>query len=231
MMNAFVSNHTPIGDNHQRINHPMSALECDTEGNDKSQRDADALNAVIAEEAKQAKLECDYAFQSLPPTEQRLQIERDSLPVLKRAIEQKEAAKEALDAARSQVDIEAARHTLDYARRHPSIQRVYCINSHVKQSYLEQGKFNLEGYHIGGFEQGAANDGKAETVLLFPDGMNAITDFANLDDSVAYGKQKALEAVTLAESRFKQSQVQLASVKKDIKAKLESIITLEQLLK
>ncbi|AOR62295.1 MULTISPECIES: hypothetical protein [Pectobacterium] len=231
MMNAFVSNHTRIGDNHQRINQGMMSLECDTEANDKSQRDADVLNAMLAEQSKQDELERDYSFQQLAPTEQRLQIERDSLPVLKRAIEQKEAAKEALDVARSQVDIEAARHTIDFARRHPSIQRVYCINSHVKQSYLEQGKFNVEGYHIGGFEQGAANDGKAETVLLFPDGISSIADFAKLDDSVAYGKQKALEAVTLAEGRFKQSQVQLASVKKDIKAKLESIITLEQLLK
>ncbi|WP_420064147.1 hypothetical protein [Pectobacterium colocasium] len=231
MMNAFVSNNTQIGDNHYRLNKEPQPLECDTEGNDKSQRDADVLNAMLAEQSKQDELERDYAFQQLAPTEQRLQIERDSLPILKRAIEQKEAAKEALDAARSQVDIEAARHTIDFARRHPSIQRVYCINSHVKQSYLEQGKFNVEGYHIGGFEQGAANDGKAETVLLFPDGISSIADFAKLDDSVAYGKQKALEAVTLAEGRFKQSQVQLASVKKDIKAKLESIITLEQLLK
>ncbi|RRO08149.1 hypothetical protein [Pectobacterium aquaticum] len=231
MMNAFVPTHTQIGDNHQRINQPVLSLECDSEGNDNSQHDADVLNAVLAEEAKQAKLERDYAFQQLAPTEQRLQIERDSLPLLKRAIEQKEAAKEALDVARSQVDIEATRYTIEHARRHPSIQRVYCINSHVKQSYLEQGKFNLEGYHIGGFEQGAANDGKAETVLLFPDGMNTVTDFAKLDDSIAYGKQKAVEAVTLAESRFKQSQVHLASVKKDIKAKLEGIITLEQLLK
>ncbi|RRO04874.1 hypothetical protein [Pectobacterium aquaticum] len=231
MMNAFVSNHTRIGDNHQRINQGMMGLECNTEGDDKSQRHADKQNAMLAEQSKQDKLERDYAFQQLAPTEQRLQIERDSLPILKRAIEQKEAAKEALDAARSQVDIEAARHTLDYARRHPSIKRVYCINSHVKQSYLEQGKFNLEGYHIGGFEQGAANDGKAETVLLFPDGMNTITDFAKLEDSVAYGTKMAQEAVTLAEGRFKQSQVQLASVKKDIKTKLDNIVTLEQLLK
>ncbi len=230
-MNAFVPTHTQIGDNHQRINQPVLSLECDSEANTKSQRDADVLNAMLTEQAKQDELERDYAFQQRAPTEQRLQIERASLPLLKRAIEQKEAAKEALDSARSQVDTEATRHTLDYARRHPSIHRVYCINSHVKQSYLEQGKFNLEGYHIGGFEQGAANDGKAETVLLFPNGINSSNDFAKLDDSVAYGKNKALEAVSLAESRFKQSQVQLASVKKDIKTKLDNIVTLEQLLK
>ncbi|BBR59355.1 MULTISPECIES: hypothetical protein [unclassified Klebsiella] len=208
---------------------------------DSSEPDYDPLDNIKHKQAREmAEFEARQAlpddvvtidsFRHLAPTARQIAVEDFAYP---RLLELQDAVARACDEVEY---LEQSKDTIklqlqaEYANSTPLIKRFYCENLYYYTEALKSGVFNIDGYTVKDVVAPSEVTSRL-CVIMWPNGFNAITDFAKTSDAIAYAEAKYEKSMSQAVAKRKAAQVKQAQFTKTVKAELDLIAEARKLFK
>jgi hypothetical protein len=228
---AIVKNHAPIG-----------IADSDTDLAERFQREADAQQAMITDEAKQRDEEIDFETQQLTPLEQRINLEHYYVPIIKslsakhvQACDDVEDFESSELAYRAKVQAEFA-----FRLKHPDVKTLQVQGDYHFNTLLSAGHLDIEGYKLverrsngGGVSMASGTVQQVQgsfTLVFIPVSAPNLMSYAQSPEAVAASQREYDRDLQRLIQKRKAAAVKLTEIKRSARDALNAFPSFDDLI-